>query len=71
MKTHSCFLAATAAIAILGFAGCTNNQESTASANTNPSATSYSRDDLQKTGKRTSGEALQAADPSVTASGRQ
>ena len=49
----------------LAFAGCANQQNAT-SANTN--AKSYSSSDLQKTGKRTSGEALQAADPSVTAS---
>lgn len=48
------------------FAGCAN-QQSAASGNANPSAKSYSNSDLQKTGKRTSGEALQAADPAVSA----
>ena len=52
----------------LAFTGCAN-QQSAASANANPSARTYSSDELQKTGKRTSGEALQAADPSVTAGG--
>lgn len=50
-------------------AGCANNQQSAASANTNPTAKTYTADDLQKTGKQTSGEALQAADPAVTATG--
>ena len=49
-------------------AGCAD-QQNTASANTNPTAKSYSSSDLQKTGKRTSGEALQAADPAVSARG--
>jgi len=57
-----CFLALT-------FVGCANNQQNAASANANSSARSYSSSDLQKTGKRTSGEALQAADPAVTARG--
>jgi hypothetical protein len=43
------------------------NQQSAASGNANPSAKSYSGNELQKTGKRTSGEALQAADPAVNA----
>jgi hypothetical protein len=50
----------------VAFVGCAD-QQNAASANGNSSANSYSSNDLQKTGKRTSGEALQAADPSVTA----
>lgn len=46
---------------------CANNQQNATSANTN--AKSYGSSDLEKTGKRTSGEALQAADPAVTARG--
>jgi PBP1b-binding outer membrane lipoprotein LpoB len=53
----------------LVFTGCANNQKSASSASTNPSQETYGSNDLQKTGKRTAGEALQAADPSVTASG--
>jgi hypothetical protein len=52
----------------LAFAGCAN-QQGAASANANPSETTYNSNDLQKTGKRTAGEALQAADPAVTARG--
>ncbi|HWY40669.1 MAG TPA: hypothetical protein VNX27_07720 [Chthoniobacterales bacterium] len=60
-------------IAVVGgtalvFAGCANQQGAT-SANANPSEKTYNSSDLQKTGKRTPGEALQAADPSVTATG--
>jgi hypothetical protein len=52
----------------LAFAGCANQQTAT-SANANPSKKSYNSGNLQETGKRTAGEALQAADPSVTATG--
>jgi PBP1b-binding outer membrane lipoprotein LpoB len=60
-------------ISVLGgialvFGGCASQQNAT-SANSNPTAKSYSSNDLQKTGKRTAGEALQAADPAVTARG--
>jgi hypothetical protein len=55
-------------VSALAFGGCANQQSAT-SANANPTAKSYSDNDLQKTGKRTSGEALQAADPAVTARG--
>ena len=48
--------------------GCASDQ-STASASANPSARTYDSQDLARTGKRTSGEALQAADPSVTSIG--
>ena len=53
----------------LTLAGCANNQQSTASTNTDSSAKRYESQDLNKTGKRTAGEALQAADPAVTARG--
>jgi len=52
----------------LAFAGCAN-QQTASSANANPSEKSYNSGNLQETGKRTAGEALQAADPSVTATG--
>ena len=54
---------------VLTFAGCASNQQSSASANTGSSAKTYESQDLARTGKRTSGEALQAADPAVTARG--
>ena len=51
--------------------GCANNQPN-AAANSNPSAKTYESQDLARTGKRTSAEALQAADPAVSArSGNQ
>jgi len=56
-------------IAAIVFAGCANNQQSANATTSSGSTRSYSSDDLQKTGKRTSGEALQAADPAVTTSG--
>ena len=54
-------------ISISAFAGCANNQQ--ASANANPATKTHESRDLARTGKRTSGEALQAADPGVTARG--
>jgi hypothetical protein len=52
----------------LTFIGCANNQQN-AAASANPPAKTYDSQDLARTGKRTPGEALQAADPSVTARG--
>ena len=49
--------------------GCANNEQASAAANGKPTAKTYESQDLAKTGKRTSGEALQAADPAVTARG--
>jgi hypothetical protein len=54
------------AFSVLALIGCANNQQSASSTNTNPSANTYTNDDLQRTGKRQAGEALKAADPSVT-----
>ncbi len=57
------------AIAMLGSMscdGCANNQSSAASTNGNPAARSYTGADLTRTGKRDAGDALRAADPSVT-----
>jgi len=69
MKTYRCLLIAVMGGIAIGSTGCANNQQSAASANTNPTAKTYTSNDLQKTGKRTSGEALQASDPAVTATG--
>ena len=54
------------AFSVLTLIGCANNQQSASSTNTNPAVSKYSSEDLQRTGKRQAGEALQAADPSVT-----
>ena len=69
MKTNRCLMIAVMGGITIAGAGCANNQPSAASANANPTAKTYNSDDLQRTGKRTPGEALQAADPSVTATG--
>jgi hypothetical protein len=58
--------AAIAALAVMSCGGCANNQSSAASANANPAAKTYTGEDLSRTGKRDAGEALRAADPSVT-----
>jgi hypothetical protein len=50
-------------------AGCAD-QPTTASASAgNPTDRTYSRNDLNRTGRQSTGEAIQAADPSVTVSG--
>ena len=47
--------------------GCAHNPESVTTTTANPPPKTYKSQDLARTGKRTSGEAVQAADPSVTA----
>ena len=64
------YFLAVAVLALLAFtfSGCANNSATaTTASNTNPESRTYSSDDLQHTGKRTSAEQLQAADPTVTA----
>jgi len=66
-KSHYFLAAVTVALSVFGFAGCADKQQtSTTSTNTNSAARTYTGNDLQRTGRQTSGEALQAADPSVT-----
>lgn len=69
MKTNRGIVIAVMGGIAIASAGCANNQQSATSANTDPTAKTYTSNDLQRTGKQTSGEALQAADPSVTATG--
>jgi len=70
MKQSRYFLSATAAlISISAVAGCATNQQASAPANADSASKTYGSQDLSRTGKRTSGEALQAADPAVTARG--
>jgi hypothetical protein len=70
MKKARYFFGATLVmISIWVFAGCADNQQASAPANAYPAAKTYESQDLARTGRRTSGEALQAADPSVTARG--
>ena len=69
MKINRCLLIAVIGGIAVACAGCANNQQNAGSANANPAPKTYGSDDLQRTGKRTAGEALQAADPSVTATG--
>ena len=68
MKKHRyLFAAILSAIATLGCGGCAHNKESVTTTNANSSGRTYDSQDLARTGKRSSGEALQAADPSVSA----
>jgi hypothetical protein len=58
------------AVSMIGFVSCANNSETTRTvASATPGQRTYSSEELEQTGKRTSGEQLQAADPSVTAQG--
>jgi uncharacterized lipoprotein YajG len=69
MRIHYFLAAVAVAIAVFAFAGCADNQQTTtASTNANPASRNYDSRDLQRTGRQTSSEALQAADPSVTTS---
>jgi hypothetical protein len=73
MKLMGCLVLAAAMLAVMvvGICGCAHNSETSTTAPSNASAGSrnYSSDDLNRTGKRTPSEQLQAADPSVTAQG--
>jgi ABC-type phosphate transport system substrate-binding protein len=70
MKSLGCLVAATMLIGfvIAGVCGCANQQSAT-TASTNPAERTYSGQDLQRTGKTTPAEQLQAADPSITTRG--
>jgi hypothetical protein len=71
MKMKYFLAAAVLALWTFTFNGCANKQSetSTTTSNANPGSRTYSSQDLQHTGKRTSAEQLQAADPAVTAEG--
>jgi hypothetical protein len=62
-------MAAAVTIVIGGISGCANNGTTPAASNSTAGQRTYSSQDLNRTGKRTTGEQLQAADPSVTAEG--
>jgi hypothetical protein len=69
MKT-SFLLAAVGALAMFTIAGCTNQQTShPVASGTNPTARTYSGEDLEKTGQPNTGRALEAADPAVQVPG--
>jgi len=65
---HLLAVSASAVIFAAGLIGCANSSErsTTTTSNATPGQRSYSSEDLNRTGKRTSGEQLQAADPSVS-----
>ena len=69
MKAHHLLLSIAAAILSFGVVSCAENQEAAAnSTNTNPAARTRTSDDLQRTGRQSAGEALQASDPAVSTS---
>ena len=68
MKTFL-WAAAIVAVSPLIVAGCANQQPSKpAVSDTNPASRTYTREELDKTGRHQTGPALEAADPSVQAS---
>jgi hypothetical protein len=68
MKIRHVWSATITSVCAFGLASCANQQgeTSTTTSNANPGSRTYGSEDLQQTGKRTSAEQLQAADPSVT-----
>jgi len=73
MNRHRHFLAAVVvAVSMCALIGCANHSTTTGTAsNSDAGSRTYNSEDLARTGKRTSAEALQAADPAVsTSSGR-
>jgi hypothetical protein len=69
MKT-SLLLAIVGSLAMFTIAGCANQYSSQpVVAGTNPTARTYTGEDLNKTGHPKTGAALEAADPSVQVTG--
>jgi hypothetical protein len=69
MKT-SFLLAVMGSLGMFTIAGCANQQPSQATAfDTNPTARTYTQEDLEKTGQPNTGRALEAADPAVQVPG--
>jgi hypothetical protein len=70
MKKHHLFATVIVALSAFTFAGCANNQPTTAAANRsndNPSRKVYTQHDLERSGESDTGRALQKIDPDVTA----
>jgi hypothetical protein len=66
MKTFLC-AGAIIAVSPLTIAGCASQSPNTAASAANPAQTTYTQEDLKKTGRQQTGDALQALDPSVQA----
>jgi predicted small lipoprotein YifL len=56
-------------LSLFSLAGCANQSSTAASSDADATRRTYSQDDLRKTGRTQTGEALQAADPSIGLSG--
>jgi hypothetical protein len=57
------------ALSVFTFAGCANQPSTATASDADPSTRTYSQEDLGKTGRVQTGEALRASDPSVGLSG--
>jgi hypothetical protein len=67
----SIFVAAIVAASTFTFAGCANQSSNATAAADDPTKRTYTNDDLNKSGRQNTGEAIRALDPSVqTSSGR-
>ena len=67
----SIFVAAIVAASAFTFAGCVNQSSNATAAAGDPTKRTYTNDDLNKSGRQNTGEAIRALDPSVqTSSGR-
>jgi hypothetical protein len=65
-----CYLLAVAffSLSIFAFGGCANESSKSAAAGANPTDRTYTRKDLQNTGRQDTAGAAQAVDPSVSVS---
>jgi hypothetical protein len=66
------FLAAlVVALSVFSFGGCANQPATTTASNdANPSKTTYTREDLDKSGRAETGAALSQIDPDIQSRGR-
>ena len=69
MKTKQIVAAIVGMNFTFGLVGCANNGTTPATSNSAAGQRTYTSQDLNRTGKRTAGEQLQAAEPAVTAEG--
>jgi hypothetical protein len=67
----SIFVTAIVAASIFTFAGCANQSSNATAAAGDPTKRTYTDEELNKTGRQNTGDALRSLDPSVqTSSGR-
>jgi hypothetical protein len=58
--------AVTVALSVMSFSGCADQGSTASTADANPSKKTYNRDDLDRTGQATTGQALKRTDPDIS-----